>query len=407
MIIQSSAFALPHPDNTFHCIVTSPPYWGLRRYEGEQGENPLGAEATPEKYIERIVEAFREIYRVLRPDGVAWLNIADSYSAGGWESSRRNIIGEGSFDPEERRSGRDPGVPAGNLILIPQRLIIALQREGWIIRANNIWYKRNPMPESVSGWRFENGKLRKGSWRHTRDHEVVFMLSKNMKYWSNKEAVKEIGTSGPSDIRKMEEKKDRIGGKTLEADDPAYKANRRVNIGKKRSVGSVMRNPRSVFDVPTVSYSGQHFATFPPNLIAPLIRATCPRRACLECGTGWSPVIERSEYKKHNTESYDLENFREGDHRSKHAPPIESRVIGYRPSCECGREDFVPGIVLDPFGGSGTTGMVAKELMRKYVVADISLLYLDEQAKVRTRSGTPSGALENLPLFAKDESGDG
>ena len=172
-----------------------------------------------------------------------------------------------------------------------------------------------------------------------------------------------------------------------------------------RGDGTGGRNPRSVLDVPTAPYKGAHYATFPPKLIAPLIRASVPRRCCPECGMAWAPVVE----KKHpvdvgrsdGAKFREHENRNDGDRRlgQQYQDQMGSTVTDYRPTCECGVTEHEPGIVLDIFGGSGTTGMVAKELLRKWVVMDISRPYLDEQAKVRTGSGTPANALDDLPMF--------
>ena len=421
MIYQADAAMIPFADKTFHAVVTSPPYWGLRKYAGEQGKGKfpnLGSEPTPDEHINRMVEIFREVKRVLRDDGVAWVNYMDSHHA-------------------------------GNLCLIPQRLIIALQEDSWYVRQIPIWWKTNPMPESPAGWRWTRHRiknkerkpanwderpagwqdglgdgetistwddcpgcekclhdnptfpqlhiLKRGSWRHTTAHEYIFMLTKQMQYWSNQEAIREIYTGPPN----------RWGGDTLKEETVRHSKyldmmkispTSALRAGRNMRPG-VGRNPRSVLDVPTKSYQGAHYATFPPALIAPFIKATCPRRACPECGQGWSPIVEKGDYERPDTEHFDLVNFGDGANRSKHAPPINISVTGYAPTCSCGRDDHVPGIVLDPFVGSGTTGEVAKSLLRRWAGLDISMEYLDEQAKTRALNWTPSKALEGLPLF--------
>ena len=172
------------------------------------------------------------------------------------------------------------------------------------------------------------------------------------------------------------------------------------------------RNPRSVLDVPTAPYKGSHYATFPPNLIAPLIRASVPRRCCTECGMAWAPVVEKSRSYDHVTSDpgkskdgpYASQTGEgEGTHDIRHGVYSNSSVTDYRPTCECGVTEHKPGIDLDIFGGSGTTGMVAKELLRRWVVMDISRPYLDEQAKIRTGSGSPANALDGLPLFEEGD----
>jgi len=181
-IAASSAHQIPLPDETVHTVVTSPPYYSLRKYAGEQeiewpavsyapmpGLGPveipamtsaLGLEPTPEAYIGHLVLCFREVRRVLRDDGVAWCVIGDDYKD-------------------------------GQLQMTPHRLALALQGDGWTCRNDVVWAKKSPMPESVSGWRFQDGKLRRGSWRHTRAHEFVLMLTKGMAYFCDQEKVRE------------------------------------------------------------------------------------------------------------------------------------------------------------------------------------------------------------------------
>ncbi|KKK62255.1 hypothetical protein LCGC14_3006160, partial [marine sediment metagenome] len=148
-----------------------------------------------------------------------------------------------------------------------------------------------------------------------------------------------------------------------------------------------------------------HYATFPPNLIAPLIRATCPRWACPVCGQGWSPVVEKiAELEAHrNTLGLGPKTVRGGNKGTTLHHDISVNVKGYRPTCEHEHTIFeaVPGIVLDPFVGSGTTVQVAKQLLRRGVGLDISMDYLDEQAKIRTGAGSPSNVLDGLPLFER------
>jgi len=408
MLLQADAAKIPLPDKSVHCVVTSPPYWGLRKYAGEQsaGEfGDLGLEETPEEHIERMVIIFREVMRVLRDDGVVWLNYGDCYSTGGSKGAPSNQ----EHEEDERWSGfrdsryinqdvRAKGDKQGSLMLMPHRLAIALQDDGWIVRNDVVWYKRNPMPESVAGWRFENGNLRKSSWRHTRAHEYVFQLVKKMGYYCNQEAVREVGTG-----RDWSKTGGNLMGSGVHKLGDGHK-----DIGDRTNRESISgRNPRSVMDVPTAPYKGAHYATFPPNLIAPLIRASCPRRACPECGQAWAAVVERSKTEPTNNMSEMRKEKLEADDDSTWVMPVryetQTNIKDHRPTCECGHEDYKPGIVLDIFGGSGTTGAVAKDLLRDWIVMDISRPYLDEQAKIRTGTGTPAGALEDLPLFQEGQ----
>ncbi len=240
-------------------------------------------------------------------------------------------------------------------------------------------------------------ELRKGSWRHTRAHEYVFMLVKGMQYWSNQEAVREAAEiNNPNSVSYRERgksdsrQKDRSGIKPAFGDDGFFKTSG--------------RNPRSVLDIPTAPYKGAHYATFPPNLIAPLIRATCPRWACPVCGQGWAAVVEKSEGKanqNYENEKASVTQYGGRETSTLNGVPFQNSVLGYRPTCEHKhtQEEAVPGIVFDPFVGSGTTIAVAKELLRRGVGIDISMEYLDQQAKVRAGLGSPSTVLDDLPLF--------
>ena len=519
LLVQGDALKIPLLDRSVHCAVTSPPYWGLRKYSGEQGRiwggdlecehewggetkkrtgrndgdrsklsagsykpglegdyyvgkqeasqgqfcqlcnawyGSLGLEPTPELHIENIVGIGREVWRVLRPDGVFWVNYGDCYfhdirGDGGWQRGAEGGLptrGD-KFEPVKLKM-----LSQGNLMLMPHRVALALQQDGWIIRQDLVWNKPNPMPESQAGWRWQRertrdpewsekryaGKgedpqgrterlkmnvasaraagvdhevgavsvgweygddleLRRGSWRHTRAHEYVFMLVKGpkMSYWSNQEAVREITGIGTND-------------RGTKRNPPGENA----GIGHEGWVsymtdddGAVARgrNPRSVLDIPTAPYKGAHYATFPPNLIAPLIRATCPRWACPVCGQGWAPVVEKQGGRGHDWNT-DNRNGKDrligGRHASESMPEDYSvSILGYRRTCEHEhtQEEAVPGIVFDPFVGSGTTVAVAKQLLRRGIGIDISMEYLDQQAKIRTGNGMPSKALEGLPLF--------
>jgi DNA modification methylase len=289
-------------DNSVNTCVTSPPYFGLRDY-GHDGQ--IGLEETPEKYIDALVNVFREVKRVLRKDGTLWLNIGDSYASyRDGKATPDTTRGEsnGTLVPKGIASNRMASTFLGSnikhkdLIGIPWRLAFALQSDGWYLRQDIIWNKPNPMPESVQD-------------RCTKSHEYIFLLAKSPKYFFDSEAIKEkaayagakrgisknISPSGITDF----------GGK-IEYD---------------------TRNKRSVWTVNTRSYSGSHFATFPTELITPCILAGCPK----------------------------------------------------------------DGVVLDPFGGSGTTAFVANENGRNAILCEINPEYV-ELSKERLRSVQP-------PLF--------
>lgn len=249
------------PAESVQCCVTSPPYWGLRDY-GAEGQ--LGLESTPDEYVSNMVAVFREVRRVLRPDGVLWLNLGDSYAgAGGGGQGGSGLLADRAASLGKVRERGQTRVVAGlkpkDLVGIPWRVAFALQADGWWLRSDCIWHKPNPMPESVRD-------------RPTRAHEYVFLLTPAESYFYNDEEARELAVQA---------------GRVPGADD---------------------RNWRSVWPVATQPYDGAHFATMPPELA----------RRCIVAGT------------------------RPGD------------------------------VVLDPFNGAGTTGMVAMQQGRKYVGVDLN-----------------------------------
>jgi DNA modification methylase len=348
------------PPDRIDACVTSPPYWGLRDYGvpatvwGGDAHCPhswrddfcrscrawlgsLGLEATPEQYVANLVGIFREVRRVLKPTGTVWLNLGDSYTSGG---RRTRDAGSKKVREPLRGMGRPP-VPTGlkpkDLVGIPWRVALALQADGWYLRCDVIWAKLNPLPESVRD-------------RPTRSHEYVFLLAKSERYFYDWSAAKEPCQSGPADIRKMLEALPRVGGKHKVLHDPLDKASAATNIGQRRAVGKPTgRNRRSVWLLATAPYRGAHFATFPPALVEPCIRASTSQRGCCRrCGAPWQRDLAES----------------------------------WRPTCSCLDADPVPSLVLDPFAGSGTTLMVAQRLGRNAVGIELNPRY---EALIRSR----------------------
>src|SRR3972149_12070905 len=159
----SDLLHIPLADKSVHTVCTSPPYWGLRKYSGEQGQEPLGREPTPERHIERTVEWAREVRRVLRDDGVFWLNYGDCYAGSGGENGNSGIGGQTAEKHGlYRNNPRQTRIAQGNLMLMPHRIVLALQADGWIVRQDILWAKPNPMPESVNGWRWQRERAGRG-----------------------------------------------------------------------------------------------------------------------------------------------------------------------------------------------------------------------------------------------------
>ena len=363
------------PDASVNCCVTSPPYWGLRDY-GHTDQ--IGQQATPEEYVASLVAVFREVWRVLRPDGTLWLNLGDSYcSQGGSHDGREDKQpGVGAARAWRNGSGRADGVVDergqrnrnGNtvknlkpkdLVGVPWRVAFALQADGWWLRQDIIWHKPNAMPESVGD-------------RCTKAHEYIFLLSKTDRYYYDAGAIAEpvmqsslvraesgvkFGgnnlcpdtrlQSGKVWIPKAEGENSRMNrsrdpahsreyaGKNRSQDDQASGRRMLKNVQEARANGGdhdapcgVTRNKRSVWTVATQAYKEAHFATFPPALIRPAILAGCP----------------------------------------------------------------VGGTVLDPFGGSGTVGYVSEEEGRNSILIELNTAYCKLAEKRTAQRGLFCGA---------------
>jgi len=305
------------PDDSAHCCVTSPPYWGLRDY-GADGQ--LGLESTPEEYVAKIVEVFGEVRRVLRDDGTLWLNLGDSYANTGNPGQDFSASSVGYGGKGRGHLGGQPvklmppGLKPKDMVGIPWRVAFALQSDGWYLRSDIIWHKPNPMPESVTD-------------RPTKAHEYIFLLSKAKRYFYDGDAIREDWTSGRDDMRKHGV---RTGAAYIQQGsvmDNSDKGERLAERNQHDYQGG--RNKRSVWTVTTKPYSEAHFATFPPKLIEPCVLAGCP----------------------------------EG------------------------------GTVLDPFAGSGTTGMVALRAGRCFVGIEINPEYV-ELARHRIHNDAPLFNLE-------------
>ena len=252
------------PDESVQCCVTSPPYWGLRDY-GHDGQ--IGLESTPEAYVGRMVEVFREVRRVLREDGTLWLNLGDSYAASG-VSGLGTTSGHGKFrggaktDSRIRERSCPAGLKVKDLVGIPWRVAFALQADGWYLRQDIIWHKPNPMPESVTD-------------RCTKAHEYVFLLAKSPRYYYDAEAIQENSV----DKESINGRRPRKHHALAEMDPTGFGATRLGFLnGRSNQAGTTYptRNRRSVWTVTTKPYSGAHFAVMPPDLVKPCILAGCP-----------------------------------------------------------------------------------------------------------------------------------
>lgn len=249
------------PDQSIHCIVTSPPYYGLRDY-GVDGQ--IGSEEGLSEYLAAIRTVFRHCWRVLRDDGTFWLNLGDSYANdtkwGGVTGGKHASGLHGTAAIGRRRT--NTGLPSKCLMGVPWRVAFALVDDGWVLRSDIIWCKPNPLPESVTD-------------RPTKAHEYLFLLSKGPRYYYDAEAISEPA-SPDYDNRSFTTERFAAGRSRLSP------------IGTKKRQNVARRNKRSVWSVPTHPYPDAHFATFPPDLIEPCILAgTSAHGVCRQCAAPW------------------------------------------------------------------------------------------------------------------------
>jgi DNA modification methylase len=251
--------------------VTSPPYWGLRDY---QVDGQIGLEKTPEEYVQKMVEVFREVRRVLRDDGTLFLNLGDSYVANGQGQSHSNSFGKERTNRPQESGGvvnqpnaqaRKYGLKPKDLVGIPWRVAFALQADGWWLRQDIIWNKPNPMPESVTD-------------RCTKSHEYIFLLTKSARYFYDSEAVKE--TNADPERTSFSPGKRRMSDDMVIASGDKHRGFGATGKSMAEYIGAG-RNRRSVWTITTKPFSGAHFATFPEDI----------PEICIKAGTKKDDVV--------------------------------------------------------------------------------------------------------------------
>jgi DNA modification methylase len=418
-------------DDSVHCVVTSPPYWGLRDYglpavvwggdpacahewgdvgpvmgkvnHGLQGSTltgghaswgnregapsgqfcarcdawrgALGLEPTPDLYVQHMVDVFREVRRVLREDGTCWLNMGDCYAGNGtWMSTEernatRSTRLTGGMLPAKGTPPTPEGLKPKDLIGMPWRVAFALQADGWYLRSDIIWSKPNPMPESVTD-------------RPTKAHEYVFLLAKSARYVYDAEAIREplSEITGGWQLRRA------AGIPGVHGDGTAAKLYGH-GTGGLQWENDGGRNKRTVWEIATQPYPEAHFATFPEALVEPCILAgTSERGCCPSCGAPWEREIEREPALDRSPAPNSVkaaqvysDAYRRGPGTTMSNSPTKrvsaaGTTTGWHPTCGHDQEP-VPATVLDPFAGSGTALLVGKRHGRSVIGIELSEEY--------------------------------
>lgn len=348
------------PAGSVHCVVTSPPYWGLRTYQG--GEGMIGLEPAFDEHLDNLTAVFAEVWRVLRDDGTLWLNYGDAHSSGSgrmtWAASGKPVRGGERRQPVGKRPK--------DLLLMPFEVASALrERLGWYIRSEIVWKKANPIPEPV----FD---------RPTSAHEKVWLMTKRERYFYDAFAVRVPRTPGTIARGRYE----------------FNSGSRRPESGVRGFAGSedkydsdgTTAHLRNVWECPSAPFPEAHFATFPPAIVEPCVKAgTSEHGVCGECGAPWERKVKRRptgfDGSRYGRRAVEVATSSGGTERSTLGSPsgqgvAEYVTVGWKPGCGCGA-DVIPAVVLDPFGGAGTVAVVANHLERSAVLVEISADYAD------------------------------
>lgn len=313
------------PTASVDCVITSPPYFSLRNYGHAR---QIGLEGSVHEWVARLVAVMDEIARVLKPEGVVWLNVGDSFA---------------------RRE--EHGAPPKGLVLAPERLLLALAARGWRVRNKVVWAKPNPMPGSARD-------------RLTCAHERLFLLVRSRQYFFDLDAIRVPHRSSP----RTSSRSVRVGKPPAWAGPLAGNQSGLDRLHQTGKAGHPLgKNPGDVWTIPTSTFRGGHHATYPAALVERPLLATVPERICVACGRAWR--------------------------RERLARTLGALAVlgALRPDCRCGT-GWGPGLVLDPFLGSGTTAVVAERLGRDWLGIELNPAFaaLAEERIARARTAGPA-----------------
>lgn len=423
------------PDDSIQCVVSSPPYWGLRDYgtadweggdaecehkvgrfetpcSGKQKSNTgsaghqardacprcgairidkqIGLEPTLQDWLDKMVAVFREVRRVLRPDGTLWLNIGDAYvnQPGGNRGVPEEWQRQGRKETASKKKHTSDGLKTKDCLMMDYRLALALQADGWWLRSKIVWAKPNPMPESVTD-------------RPTSSYEMIFLLTKSARYFYDADAIREgyseatierlsqptfdSQTGGPKDPktgnrspRKAMENLKRSWDKAADDDRGELVQRGRGKTGP-ATTHECGRNSRNVWTIATHPNPKAHFATFPPELVRRCIAAgTSEKGSCSKCGKPWNRVTKETQELLQATN-----NERSCDQNNRADMPrmnISRETLGWQPGCDCEKGRYPstrPCIVLDCFAGIGTSLAVAARMGRASIGIELNPEYIE------------------------------
>lgn len=423
------------PRGSINAVVTSPPYWRLRSYLADDHKlKPLelGSERTPEEFVRNLVQVFQVLRPAMADHGVVFVNLGETYLSGkgtcknpggGPESlrDRAKEVGGRQLDRMNKSDVIKLGLKPLDRAGIPERFALAMQSDGWYWRDTILWHKPSPMPMSFNGWRWERCRLkignrkpdrtefkqnavdgnshyehhkvaewsdcpgckkctqndgyvlRKGSFRTTPNYEPIFMFAKTANYFCDREAVAEPAEGdsvkrynrGRSDNHKFADggPGDNTIAKSLE-----------------HMIGNETRNPRSIWTIGPDNYKGEHYAAFPRELPEKCLRMAMSNKGyCVTCGMPWARVVDRSEVENpgHKWGSRGSDKHSNHNSHDRSMMPVYE-TIGWRPTCQCTNNTPQPGLVCDPFTGTGTTAEVALKLGHRFFGCELNPVYVDQ-----------------------------